>query len=243
MNDHSAHAAELLEQERHVPALGDRRFDGLAAEAVFGRRFVVPEQCPAAGSRSKRVLDIAIALFALSMLLPVFLILSVWIKLDSPGPVLFRQRRTGLAGAPFTIFKLRTMRVLEDGAGIRQACRRDDRTTRIGAVLRRTSIDELPQLLNVLAGDMSLVGPRPHALAHDELYGAKISEYQLRFRCRPGLTGLAQVSGFRGEIHDLSDMRSRIMMDNDYVDNWSIYLDLKILLATIPRIFFDPKAY
>lgn len=236
MNDFGAHASSLLERGRHVPALGDRSLDDLAKEVA-----IVPY--PVATSRLKRVVDVALAAFLLFMTFPVLLVLAVWIKIDSPGPVLFRQRRTGLAGEPFTILKLRTMRVVEDGARIRHACRGDDRTTRIGAILRRTSIDELPQLLNVLSGDMSLVGPRPHALAHDALYGARISEYQLRFRCRPGLTGLAQISGFRGEIHDLSDMRSRVMMDNDYVDNWSLYLDLKILFATIPRILFDPQAY
>lgn len=200
-------------------------------------------QYPVANSGFKRTIDIVVAAILLFLWLPIILILAVWIKLDSPGPVLFRQRRTGLAGEPFTILKLRTMHVTEDCQSIRHACKDDDRTTRLGAILRRTSIDELPQLLNVLAGDMSLVGPRPHALAHDAFYGAQISEYGLRFRCRPGITGLAQISGLRGEIHELADMHSRVVTDNAYVDRWSIYLDLKILLATVPHMFFDPRAY
>lgn len=194
-------------------------------------------------SNVKRAVDIVVAATILFMLLPIIFILSVWIKLDSPGPVLFRQRRTGLAGEPFTIFKLRTMRVDQDSQVVRHACKGDDRTTRVGAILRRTSIDEIPQLLNVLVGDMSLVGPRPHALVHDAFYGAKISDYRRRFRCRPGITGLAQISGYRGEIHELSDMQDRVIADNLYVESWSIYLDAKILLATVPRIFFDPQAY
>lgn len=235
MDDQRAHASTLLEQKRHAPAPGDWTLAGLA-------EITTTSQYPAAADALKRFTDIAIAATLLLTLLPLILTISIWIKLDSPGPVLFRQRRTGLAGEPFTIFKLRTMRVVED-APIRHARRGDDRITRAGAILRRTSLDELPQLLNVLSGDMSLVGPRPHALAHDAFYGAEISEYQLRFRCRPGLTGLAQISGFRGEIHGLSDMRKRVEMDNFYIDHWSIFLDLKILLATVPRILFDPKAY
>jgi putative colanic acid biosynthesis UDP-glucose lipid carrier transferase len=197
----------------------------------------------AASDGLKRLLDVSVAIIILFLLLPVLLILAAWIMIDSPGPVLFRQRRTGLGGAPFTILKFRTMYVVEDGPCIRQASRGDDRITRIGAILRRTSIDEFPQLLNIIAGDMSLVGPRPHALAHDLLYGEMIPDYRLRFRCRPGLTGLAQVSGFRGEIHSISNMHSRIAVDNFYIDNWSIFLDFRIMFATIPRIFADPQAY
>jgi putative colanic acid biosynthesis UDP-glucose lipid carrier transferase len=233
---HSEHVSTVLEEKCEAPKARSQPIIDEITEPA-------PSQYPVAKSNFKRALDITVAAMLLLMWLPVILILAIWIKLDSPGPVLFRQRRTGLAGEPFTILKLRTMRVDDDCQSVRHASKDDDRTTRIGAILRRTSIDELPQLVNVLSGDMSLVGPRPHALAHDAFYGARVSDYYLRFRCRPGITGLAQISGFRGEIHELSDMQSRVRTDNAYVENWSIYLDLKILLATVPRMFFDPQAY
>lgn len=236
MNLHSERARAFLGEQCEASGPHIQSIAEAAEEAASS-------QYPVASSSFKRATDIVLAALLIFMLLPVVLILAAWIRLDSPGPVIYRQRRTGLAGQPFTILKLRTMRVAEDCDSISHACRGDDRVTRIGAVLRRTSIDELPQLFNVLAGDMSLVGPRPHALSHDAFYGAKISEYGLRFRCRPGITGLAQVSGLRGEIHELSDMQNRVSTDNVYVENWSIYLDLKILFATVPCVFFDPQAY
>ena len=189
------------------------------------------------------MLDVLIAGSALLFLAPLLLVLCAAIRLESSGPSLFRQRRTGLNGKVFMIYKLRSMRVQEDGAEIRHASKNDSRVTRLGAFLRRASIDELPQLLNVLRGDMSIVGPRPHALSHDEKYAAAIPAYRHRFRAKPGLTGLAQVNGFRGEIHSLDCMIKRIEADNAYVDDWSFRRDIVILLRTAPLIVRDPRAY
>jgi len=196
-----------------------------------------------ASSGAKRLFDVALSAFALLFFLPVLLMAAIAIKLDSPGPVLFRQRRTGLNGQVFWIYKLRTMRVQEDGADIKHAAKNDDRITRVGALLRKTSVDELPQLLNVLKGDMSMIGPRPHALSHDQRYEALVSGYRHRFRARPGLTGLAQVEGHRGEIHTLDCMEKRVASDNAYIERWSIGLDITILLRTVPLVLRDPNAY
>ena len=158
-------------------------------------------------------------------------------------PALFRQRRTGLGGSVFTVFKFRTMTVAEDGDVIRQATRGDARLTSVGKVLRKFSLDELPQVLNVLRGEMSLIGPRPHALAHDETWSKLVPGYAQRFRARPGLSGYAQVCGYRGEVTDLASLRARVEADNEYIDTWSLLLDLKILLRTVPLIFRDTRAY
>ena len=194
-------------------------------------------------SRLKRLLDVVIASTALLFLLPLLFIVAVCIKLDSPGPVLFAQRRTGRGGRAIKVLKFRTMKVMEDGDSIRHAGRNDDRVTRIGHFLRRSSIDELPQLANVLRGDMSLVGPRPHALAHDQYYGALVPQYIHRFRAKPGITGLAQVNGLRGEIHSLEGMVSRVAHDNAYIDDWSLSLDIKILAKTVFVAAFQSTAY
>ena len=163
---------------------------------------------------------------------PMLAMTAAAIKLSSAGPAIFRQRRRGFNGRPFVIYKFRTMNVLEDGEVIRQATKQDDRVTPIGRVLRQSSIDELPQLFNVLKGDMSLVGPRPHAMAHDDEYGAAIANYAYRQHVKPGLTGLAQVNGCRGETVHLDQMKKRIDYDLWYVDNWSLLLDLQILART-----------
>jgi Undecaprenyl-phosphate glucose phosphotransferase len=181
----------------------------------------------------KRAFDLVVAATALTLLSPLLLAVAALIRLDGPGPVLFRQKRYGLNQEPFRIFKFRTMRVMDDGAVVRQATRADARVTRIGAHLRRLSIDELPQLLNVLIGDMSIVGPRPHALAHDQLYVEKLARYARRHNVRPGITGWAQVSGHRGEIANDSAMLARLEHDLYYVDNWSLWLDLKIVAMTL----------
>lgn len=191
----------------------------------------------------KRTLDIVGALGGLVFLAPLLFLVAVAIRLESRGPVIFRQRRTGYDGKPFIIYKFRSMRVAEDGARVVQAKRGDPRVTRVGALIRRTSIDELPQLLNVLKGEMSLVGPRPHALAHDEYYGRRIPGYDQRFCAKPGLTGYAQVSGFRGETADPSLMARRIQYDLEYIRTWSIRLDIEILLRTFVTIHRDPAAY
>ena len=185
------------------------------------------------GWDANRMLDVTGAALGLLLLAPLLVLLALVIRLDSPGPVLFRQTRKGLNGQVFRIYKFRTMRVLEDGAVVRQATRGDARVTRIGRILRSTSLDELPQLLNVLSGEMALVGPRPHALAHDEFYSREISGYDQRFRVKPGITGWAQVNGARGETPTLDHMRLRIELDLWYVQHKSIALDLTILARTV----------
>lgn len=196
-----------------------------------------------ATARSKRLLDIHVAVILIVLVLPAMALVALLVRTTSPGPVLFRQRRTGLNGQPFHVLKFRTMYVTEDGDAVRHATRRDTRVTPVGAILRATSVDELPQLFNVLRGDMSLVGPRPHALAHDRHYGELLADYTLRFAVRPGITGLAQVRGLRGEIHQLSCMERRVRADCEYIERWSLAFDLVIILQTIPRMLRDPKAY
>jgi Undecaprenyl-phosphate glucose phosphotransferase len=181
----------------------------------------------------KRIFDVVLAAGALAMLAPALAVIALLIRLDSPGPVFFVQRRYGFNQQPFRIIKFRTMTTLEDGDVIRQACRNDGRITRIGRWLRRWNIDELPQLVNVLRGDMSLVGPRPHALSHDREYEQRISLYARRHNVRPGITGWAQVNGLRGETDTDEKMRRRVDFDLYYIDNWSMLLDLKILLYTL----------
>ena len=180
----------------------------------------------------KRVLDVAVSLVAIALLLPVFALISLAVALDSRGPVLFCQRRHGQDGKIFGILKFRTMHVLEDGAQVVQAAKRDARITRVGAFLRKSSLDELPQLFNVLSGEMSLVGPRPHALAHDDYYAARIPAYAARQRVKPGITGWAQVNGARGETPELADMEKRVALDGWYVENHTAALDLLILAKT-----------
>jgi putative colanic acid biosysnthesis UDP-glucose lipid carrier transferase len=167
----------------------------------------------------------------------------VLIKLSSPGAVLFRQRRYGLDGRQITVYKFRTMTVAEDGETVQQARRGDERVTRVGAVLRRFSLDELPQLINVLQGRMSLVGPRPHAVAHNEEYRKLIRGYMVRHKVLPGITGLAQVNGCRGETPGVEEMQQRVNYDLEYLRRWTPALDLKIIAQTALRIFRDDKAY
>jgi exopolysaccharide biosynthesis polyprenyl glycosylphosphotransferase len=190
----------------------------------------------------KRALDVLGSIIAIACLWPLFFIVAIAVALDSPGPIIFRQRRSGLNGREFVIFKFRTMTVLEDGPDIRQACRNDRRVTRVGKILRRASLDELPQLFNVLKGDMSLVGPRPHALAHDHKYRIYIADYGDRYHVKPGLTGWAQVNGLRGETESIKQMAARVKFDLWYVRNWSLGLDLHILFRTSFEVFRD-RAY
>ena len=219
----------------------DEPVERYSATTAFRRE--LPQTKAVAVSAAKRVIDIVAASGALLLFLPLLLVVMLAIRLESPGPAIFRQRRTGYRGRVFTILKFRTMSVAEDCAKVRQATKNDDRVTAMGALLRKLSIDELPQLWNVLRGDMSIVGPRPHALAHDEYYGALIPTYSARFRAKPGLTGYAQVNGFRGEISDMRCMSDRVAADNSYIEQWSLALDLVILLKTVPLIFRDPNAY
>ena len=180
----------------------------------------------------KRVIDLALSLVALIALAPLFAVVAGLIKLDSRGPVLFRQRRYGFNQQPFDVFKFRSMRTHVE-TGFQQARRGDSRITRVGAILRRTNLDELPQLLNVVLGDMSLVGPRPHALAHDRSFERRIALYARRHNVRPGITGWAQVNGYRGETLTDADMRGRVEHDLHYIDNWSVWLDIQIIVQTL----------
>jgi len=182
---------------------------------------------------SKRVFDLVVAALALIALTPFLLVVAALIWLDSPGPIFFVQRRYGFNQQPFRIIKFRTMRTLDDGPVVPQATRDDPRLTRIGRVLRRSNIDEIPQLFNVLTGDMSLVGPRPHALSHDQEYERRISLYARRHNVKPGITGWAQIHGYRGEIDTEEKMRKRVEHDLFYIDNWSLWLDLQIIFRTV----------
>jgi putative colanic acid biosysnthesis UDP-glucose lipid carrier transferase len=191
----------------------------------------------------KRVLDLAVATVALLLIWPVMLAIAVAIKLGSPGPVLFKQRRYGLDGAEIAVYKFRTMTVCEDGERIAQAQESDPRITPLGAVLRRLSLDELPQLLNVIAGTMSVVGPRPHAVAHNEMYRRLIDGYMVRHKVKPGITGWAQVNGLRGETETLEKMKQRVEHDLDYLKHWSISLDLWILVKTVGVVLHGRNAH
>jgi lipopolysaccharide/colanic/teichoic acid biosynthesis glycosyltransferase len=168
---------------------------------------------------------------------------AVAVKLDSPGPILFRQRRLGFNGRQFYILKFRSMLVMEDGANIQQAKRVDDRVTPVGRFIRATSIDELPQFLNVLRGEMSLIGPRPHAIAHDNHFDDLISDYSLRRHMKPGLTGWAQINGHRGETPTTEHMRARVEHDLWYIANWSIWLDIWIMLRTAKELVINRSVY
>lgn len=196
-----------------------------------------------ARSQSKRWLDIVGSGLGILCLSPLLLLVALAIVAESPGSPLFQQRRSGFLGGHFIIYKFRTMRVREDGSDVVQAQRDDDRITRVGLFLRRTSIDELPQLLNVLKGEMSLVGPRPHAVSHDEYYGRIVVDYDSRFKTKPGLTGLAQVSGLRGQTAEVRDMAARVDKDLEYIRSWSFVGDIKILLRTVLIFAFHPAAY
>src|SRR5215813_3364016 len=192
---------------------------------------------------AKRALDLTVATIGIVLLTPMFLIIALAIKLDSPGPALFTQTRHGFNSKKFKIFKFRTMTVLDDGATIKQVVRGDARVTNIGMWLRKTSIDELPQLFNVLKGEMSIVGPRPHAAAHDDYYEQLISCYAFRHHMKPGITGWAQVKGCRGETPTLERMKERVDYDIWYVDNWSVLLDLKIIFGTVLELVRSRNAY
>jgi putative colanic acid biosynthesis UDP-glucose lipid carrier transferase len=192
---------------------------------------------------SKRLSDLILASVILIPMTPFMLLIALLVRLSSAGPVIFKQRRYGLDGQEIVVYKFRTMTVTEDGDCIRQATRADSRITPLGRLLRRTSIDELPQLLNVLQGRMSLVGPRPHAVAHNELYRKLIKGYMLRHKVAPGITGLAQVHGMRGETQTLEQMEARLKYDLDYLRHWSPLLDLKILIKTLLIIARGEKAY
>lgn len=191
----------------------------------------------------KRAEDIVLGTLFLAITLPLMLLIALAIKLESRGPVLFRQRRRGLNLAVIDVLKFRTMRVMEDGPQVEQAHEDDPRVTRLGRFLRRTSLDELPQLFNVLKGEMSMVGPRPHALVHDEQWGAQVATYAVRHQMKPGITGLAQVEGWRGEVMTQDDIAARVAQDVAYIRSWSLGLDLTIIARTFGAVLCGRKAY
>jgi putative colanic acid biosynthesis UDP-glucose lipid carrier transferase len=191
----------------------------------------------------KRLEDLTLASLLLLLLTPLMLLIALAVKLSSPGPVIFKQRRYGLDGHEIVVYKFRTMKVCEDGAEIQQATSADSRVTGFGRFLRRTSLDELPQFINVLQGRMSIVGPRPHAVAHNEYYRRLIPGYMLRHKVRPGLTGWAQVNGWRGETETLEKMEKRVEYDLDYLNRWSLWFDLRIIWRTVFRSLKDSRAY
>jgi Undecaprenyl-phosphate glucose phosphotransferase len=192
----------------------------------------------------KDIFDRAFAALALLALTPLMLVIATAVKLSSRGPVLFTQRRKGADGQVFRIFKFRSMTVHASDEGVlKQAMRNDPRVTRVGAVLRRTSLDELPQFLNVLMGDMSVVGPRPHAIEHDALYQTVVDDYIHRYRIKPGITGWAQVNGFRGETDRIEKMQGRVDHDLYYLRNWSFALDMRIVIATVMKGLKHSNAY
>ena len=192
---------------------------------------------------TKRLLDLVLAIPALIVLSPLFLVLALLIRKGSEGPALFRQTRLGLHGEPFQIYKFRTMTVLENGPVIQQAAQNDARVTKVGSWMRRLSLDELPQLLNVINGEMSLVGPRPHALAHDRHYGRVIDGYDLRQMVKPGISGWAQIHGHRGATPTTSSMRERLAYDVWYARNANFALDVKIIVRTFGELLSKRNAY
>ena len=210
-----------------------------SVKEIAGLPLLTLSESPLIGNHRlfKGIEDSVIGLIALVLLGPLMIVIAILIKLDSPGPVIFHQSRTGWNGREFYIWKFRSMKLHDPQPGdLKQATRDDDRITRIGAFIRKTSIDELPQLFNVLSGTMSMVGPRPHAIQHNTDYDKRINSYMTRHRIKPGITGLAQIKGYRGETDTLDKMKKRVEYDMQYINNWSFWLDIEILLKTIPAL-------
>jgi putative colanic acid biosysnthesis UDP-glucose lipid carrier transferase len=214
-------------------------------DTVVGLPVVAVCESPFHGTTdaTKRLADICIASAAIVVTMPIMLAVAIAIKLTMPGPILFKQRRFGLDGQEITVWKFRSMKVQEDGAVVKQATKNDDRITPLGAFLRRSSLDELPQFFNVLQGKMSVVGPRPHAVSHNEMYRSLIKGYMIRHKVRPGITGLAQINGARGETDTIEKMELRIKYDLEYLRKWTLRLDLWIIFKTFMQVFRDPNAY
>jgi putative colanic acid biosynthesis UDP-glucose lipid carrier transferase len=230
----------------YVPDFSAFGLLGARWEVVDGVTLVSLIDTPHQGASAmlKRLFDIAVASASLAVVALPMLLIACAIKLTSAGPVVFRQKRYGLDGRPFEIWKFRTMVTVEDGeARFQQARRNDARVTRVGSLLRRTSLDELPQLINVLQGRMSIVGPRPHPVALNETHRKLIEGYMLRHKVKPGITGWAQINGFRGETDTPEKMRGRIERDLEYIDRWSLMLDIRIILLTLRRAWADSNAY
>jgi putative colanic acid biosynthesis UDP-glucose lipid carrier transferase len=191
----------------------------------------------------KRVSDIVLSLLILVLIAPLMLAVAIGVKLSSPGPIIFRQKRNGLDGEEIIVYKFRSMTTMDNGPVVQQATKGDKRITPFGAFIRKTSLDELPQFVNVLQGRMSIVGPRPHAVAHNEMYRQLIKAYMVRHKVKPGITGWAQVNGYRGETDTLDKMQARVEYDLEYLRNWSLGLDLVIILRTVKSVLADSKAY
>jgi len=218
----------------------------LAPEALNARLGALTRAAPGSpylDSRQKRAIDLVASLLLLLILLPLLLVLAALVKATSPGPVLFRQLRHGAGMRPFSILKFRTMYDREPGPNVVQATRNDPRVTPLGRILRRTSLDELPQLINVMRGEMSLVGPRPHAVSHDEIFALAVEGYFQRFAAKPGLTGLAQVNGARGGTPDIRDVQRRVTFDVAYIKSASVWLDIRILFRTARELLGSGNAY
>ena len=218
-----------------VPDIFSLRLVNHSVREIAGIPILTLSETPLTGTRLvlKTLEDFVLSVLILILIAPLLLLIAIAIKIDSPGPVFFRQQRMGWNGRIFRIWKFRSMVVHQPKDGvIKQAEKNDSRITRVGAFIRRTSLDELPQVFNVLMGEMSLVGPRPHAIQHDEEYSRRIDEYFARHNIKPGITGLAQVRGFRGETRDIEQMIQRIESDIEYINNWSVWLDLSILVRT-----------
>ncbi|CZF83422.1 UDP-glucose:undecaprenyl-phosphate glucose-1-phosphate transferase [Grimontia celer] len=208
----------------HTLSVHDTPFSGIAAWA-------------------KRLEDIVLSILILLLISPVLLAVAIGVKLSSPGPVIFKQHRYGLDGSKINVWKFRSMSVMDNGDDVKQATKNDPRVTPFGAFIRRTSLDELPQFFNVLQGRMSIVGPRPHAVAHNEQYRAIVDRYMLRHKVKPGITGWAQINGYRGETDTLDKMEKRIQFDLEYIQNWSLWMDIKIVFATVFKGFVGKTAY
>jgi len=191
----------------------------------------------------KRASDVVLASLILMLISPLLLAIAIGVKLSSPGPVIFRQRRNGLDGSEITVYKFRSMRTMDNGPVVKQATKDDPRITPFGAFIRKTSLDELPQFINVLQGRMSIVGPRPHAVAHNEQYRQIIKAYMVRHKVKPGITGWAQINGHRGETDTVEKMKARVEYDLEYLRNWSLGLDLQIIVRTVRLMIFDRHAY
>jgi len=249
----SSISAQLGFMPAAVTPANDTRFRRVTAPArslddwyAVQPKLTVPGEVEHSSNRrtTKRILDFLLAALLLIVVAPAMIAVAIAIRIESPGPVIFRQRRLGLNNREFVIYKFRSMLPHDSGGSeLPQATRTDPRVGRVGRILRSTSLDELPQLFNVMRGDMSLVGPRPHAVPHHHKYKELIDNYRERHRVLPGITGWAQVNGFRGETETLEKMQRRVEYDLMYIDNWSLGLDLKILFRTVRLVFSDRNAF
>jgi len=244
---------ELLHELRHstvticyVPDIFGFRLLNHSTQAVLGMPMIALSETPMVGFNKliKELEDRLLSVLILTLISPLMLAIAIGVKLSSPGPILFKQSRHGWDGKPITVYKFRTMRKHHEKPGrVTQASLEDPRVTNFGRFLRRTSLDELPQFINVLQGTMSIVGPRPHAIEHNEHYKDQVDQYMQRHRVKPGITGWAQINGYRGETDTLEKMRKRVEHDLFYIENWSIFLDLKIIIKTALKGFRDSNAY